>query len=628
MKKSFFLSIFLLVTIFLSLFNSYAYAEKTEPVESVEIEIEYYGRAALAELEGAEEYLFAYDAITKGIENAEAEIDVYNKKRALSVEELSMVFEVYRRDRTDHFWLGNTYSVMRNSRGDALALRPTYLYEGAQLVAARDEFDRRVEEILSTIDPEWTEFEKELYIHDYLAREVTYIEAENAHNAFGAIVDGKAVCEGYAEAFQHLCQRVGIQSFIALGSSVNPSTGTREGHAWNYVRIDGKYYQVDLTWNDQGERLYHAYFNATDDEIDEEHDTDEAAFRLPVCNSKDNNYFTVKGGRVKWPYSVSEVSALFDPKTLTASVYTSETFAFTRWLEANRSAVASRVGVSGSYRFAYSIMGFEVRLEILACKHLSMDAVPATSPTCTEKGNTPYYVCECGAKFHDLSAKLQINDMAEVIIYPLGHNFREEIIDEKHLRYIGDCKTRGSYWYDCSRCDVMASEDKDGALFYYTVGGVYHALEEAFGYKTEVGHARRCSVAGCDYHELIKLHTPNAEATDDTPSVCTECGYIITPAKNHTEHTPRDTWEKDADGHWHACSGCEGQRLEYSQHVDEDDNGICEACGATFIKSAAHNKSLFGLTKIEEGTLIILGCAVIAVIAMVAIKLSFRRRYY
>ena len=625
MKKSFLFSVFLLVAIFLSLFNSYAHAENTEPVESGEVEIEYYGRAALSELEGAEEYLFAYDAITAGIENAEAEIDVYNGKRALSVDELTMVFEVYRRDRADHFWLGNAYSVMRNSKGDALALAPSYLYEGQALIAARNEYDRAVSEILAGINPEWSEFERELYIHDYLAGEITYTEAENAHNSFGAIVEGKAVCEGYAEAFQYLCQRVGIQSFIAIGSSVNPSTSSPEGHAWNYVRIDGKYYQVDLTWNDQGEKLYHAYFNVTDEEISKDHDTTEVAFPLPVCDSVEKNYFTVMGGRISAPFSVSEVAALFDQKTHTASVYTVDVYDFNGWFERNASSIVLSLGIVGSFRYGYSVMGCEVRLELLTCKHLRMERVPELQPTCTEKGNLSYYICECGAKFNDIFATKRITDMAEVTLYPTGHLFDEEIVDEEHIRYEGDCNTKRSYWYDCSRCDVIAKDDKEGESYYYTVGGFCHSVEEGFGYKDEEGHARKCSVLGCTYHEEIFPHTPDREATDDTPSVCTECGYIITPAKNHTEHTPREPWEMDVDGHWHACSGCEGQRLEYSEHSDKDGDALCDACGAPYTNNEAENP--IKLTITEQGIVILAVLAVAVAVAVAVGLIKALRRY-
>ena len=161
---------------------------------------------------------------------------------------------------------------------------------GAELETAKLEFENEIDNILAGITPSMSEYEKEKYLHDALALRVTYIDSENAHNAYGALVEGEAVCEGYAEALQCLLHRVGIQSFIAIGSSVNPSTGSSEGHAWNTVKIDGKYYHVDLTWNDQGSKLFRAYFNVSDAIILKDHVIDEASFPLPQCNSLDSFY--------------------------------------------------------------------------------------------------------------------------------------------------------------------------------------------------------------------------------------------------------------------------------------------------------------------------------------------------
>lgn len=57
------------------------------------------------------------------------------------------------------------------------------------------------------------------------------------------------VCEGYARAFKVLCDKAGIPCVLVSGNADNGS-GTPEAHMWNYVQIDGKWYAVDVTWND------------------------------------------------------------------------------------------------------------------------------------------------------------------------------------------------------------------------------------------------------------------------------------------------------------------------------------------------------------------------------------------
>ena len=74
-------------------------------------------------------------------------------------------------------------------------------------------------------------------------------ESGNAHEAHGVFVDGKAVCEGFARAFQILCEVNGVECVCVFGDGVT-SEGT-EGHMWNYVKLDnGKWYAVDVTWNE------------------------------------------------------------------------------------------------------------------------------------------------------------------------------------------------------------------------------------------------------------------------------------------------------------------------------------------------------------------------------------------
>jgi Uncharacterized protein involved in cytokinesis, contains TGc (transglutaminase/protease-like) domain len=98
-------------------------------------------------------------------------------------------------------------------------------------------------------------------INNYLTGLVTYeTEPDNynktpfIHDAYGALVSpNRAVCDGYSKAFLLLCEKEGIECLIDQGSAL-PST---EGHAWNYVKMDnGKWYGIDVTWNDNNDNGY------------------------------------------------------------------------------------------------------------------------------------------------------------------------------------------------------------------------------------------------------------------------------------------------------------------------------------------------------------------------------------
>ncbi len=69
----------------------------------------------------------------------------------------------------------------------------------------------------------------------------------NSFHAYGALMEGKAVCQGYAYAFKLLCDKAQIPCWIVTGYYGEP-------HAWNYVWLDGNYYQVDVTRDDTYDR--------------------------------------------------------------------------------------------------------------------------------------------------------------------------------------------------------------------------------------------------------------------------------------------------------------------------------------------------------------------------------------
>lgn len=89
-------------------------------------------------------------------------------------------------------------------------------------------------------------------VHNWLIYFVNYennVTSKDQHTIYGALKNGKAVCEGYARAFKYLMDGVGVPCVLASGTGQN-SQGQTESHAWNYVQIEDKWYAVDVTWDD------------------------------------------------------------------------------------------------------------------------------------------------------------------------------------------------------------------------------------------------------------------------------------------------------------------------------------------------------------------------------------------
>lgn len=106
-------------------------------------------------------------------------------------------------------------------------------------------------DIFDTVCNEKT-YNKIKKVHDMLATSLEYdttLKGNNIHNIYGAFVEGKVVCEGYAKAFKYILDSLSIECILISGDATN-SAGQTESHMWNYVKLDGDWYGVDLTWDD------------------------------------------------------------------------------------------------------------------------------------------------------------------------------------------------------------------------------------------------------------------------------------------------------------------------------------------------------------------------------------------
>ena len=267
---------------------------------------EYYVETALENEIGKEKYFTAYNAIKSGVENFESKIRLGTEA---DENEIWMIFNSYRSDHPEHFWLNPvTLSPGRYVYADGTCesfITPEYFFTKENLPAETEKINAAADELLKGITPSMPEFERERLLHDRLAKSITYdLNEKYAHTAYGALVNGRAVCDGYTQAFQYLLQRVGIQSFMVTG------TGKGGNHAWNIVRIDGRYYNVDLTWDDQESETFHAYFNLTDERIKDDHTFDTTVYRIPECNSTDANYFTHFGEKIQ-EFFTDSISNIF-----------------------------------------------------------------------------------------------------------------------------------------------------------------------------------------------------------------------------------------------------------------------------------------------------------------------------
>lgn len=97
-----------------------------------------------------------------------------------------------------------------------------------------------------------TTYDKVKYVHDYIITNTSYDQTDgiNSNNLYGCLVNHTAVCEGYADAFKYILDKLQIPCVMVFGNGVK-GDGSQEYHSWNYVKMeDGNWYAVDTTWDD------------------------------------------------------------------------------------------------------------------------------------------------------------------------------------------------------------------------------------------------------------------------------------------------------------------------------------------------------------------------------------------
>lgn len=423
----------------------------------------YYCRVELAKMPNGQALVAAYDRIVAGINECATEIEI-----ELSEEEFRLVLDATRRDHTEQFWMDSGYSTVASEDDDTFiaTMKPQYTMTGAQLADAKAAFEEAVRTMLGRLTPDMSQYEMEKALHDMLATRVDYVTgAPNAHNAYGALVESQAVCEGYAESLQYLLQRVGIQSVEVLGSSINPSTQKQENHAWNIVRIDGEYYLIDLTWDDQSKSrfLSYAYFNQTTDVFANDHvqwtvgyengETSACVIDLPECNATVENYY-IKNDLFVTTYSVHSIGEMLQNNNCSIGFFVNgDVDEFVAWYNENYEAIAVVAEAKDPWVASILCNGNEVFITFSAkCDHKQTEFVEAVPATCDKDGSSAYYVCQnedCGKWFADADAKSEIFDHKTVKVISVGHTW-ERKEDEAAL------KEGETYWYTCSVCGAIS----------------------------------------------------------------------------------------------------------------------------------------------------------------------------
>ena len=349
-----------------------------------------------------------------------------------------------------------------------------------------EKVDEEVSNLLKSLDlSNKTDYQKVKAIYDYICSNVTY-DHDNLNDesyslkytAYAALINKTAVCQGYASLFYRLALDAGVDTRVISGEAGGP-------HAWNIVKLNGKYYNLDSTW-DAGRSTY-AYFlkntNDFDDHVrDNDYQSNEFIEEYPMwdesyteidCNKYGHNYsepiykwsvdnMTVTAQRVcanNYEHveeeTVTAQKIVKDPTCTENGIITymanfkNNAFKPQTKIVDDKKATGHKVVVDQAKEATCTEDGLTEGKHCSVCKEVikKQEVIPSTGhkevldsakeATCTNTGLTEGIHCSICNKIIK----------KQEIIPALGHDFKDGVCTRCHNQLKGQWKQSGNKWW-------------------------------------------------------------------------------------------------------------------------------------------------------------------------------------
>ena len=239
-----------------------------------------------------------YRELYSRLSNYEDEAPLYAQ---VPTEEFWKVYYAVLADHPEFFWIDTNIEAMESAlSGKVVAYTVSSNTDVEERDAMRARLEAAADECIGQIGGQASDYDRIRFVYEYLIDLVDFErDVPNNQNIQSSLLDHVSVCAGYARAFQYILHRMGMFCTYVTGKTENG-----DDHAWNIVRIDGNYYNVDVTWGDPvfaGEQeqqketvMNHNYLCCTDAELAHTH-IPEPDFTLPACTDESYNYYRLNG---------------------------------------------------------------------------------------------------------------------------------------------------------------------------------------------------------------------------------------------------------------------------------------------------------------------------------------------
>lgn len=126
--------------------------------------------------------------------------------------------------------------------GKVTSITVGYVNGADNALTNQQESDKVMETIVATAKTQPTAQAQAKYVHDYLIQNTAYDYSSTATTTYDLLVNGKGTCNAYALTYKVAMDMLGIPCEVIVEND--------NSHAWNQINIDGKWYNVDITWDE------------------------------------------------------------------------------------------------------------------------------------------------------------------------------------------------------------------------------------------------------------------------------------------------------------------------------------------------------------------------------------------
>ncbi|MDR0986114.1 MAG: hypothetical protein LBL98_00245 [Ruminococcus sp.] len=193
----------------------------------------------------------------------------------------------------------NLKNLRYTSSGNSVTIEFTYLKEYDDFVIMQGEIDTAVRGVLEDVAGQ-SILTKLRYIHDFVVQNSEYdLEDELSGTPYYPLLGGSAKCDGYALAFQMLCQNAGIPCVTAISYPDSEAAAEYNiGHAWNKIKVGNNWYNIDCCLDDTtlpGGVYCYDYYMLSDNEMGSIHkEWDDPFVSEPAASNTLNGFYEVK----------------------------------------------------------------------------------------------------------------------------------------------------------------------------------------------------------------------------------------------------------------------------------------------------------------------------------------------